>query len=565
MSSPDQAVRPANPNPAGDREKILEYVAQTDARGENFVKLFEGPWILASGRAREETEELSYAAALIPRGRMASALERSDWELATNHGMPGFVTYSDGGHERTQYYRFGDEDAIEPLVLHRFFHGMRPSSMELCEEFRLFHNLHYEEASREFVRFADNGDAEPVARIGHDRVLIRRRELMQFAAAKDMGLALFVDRFRYGFVSPPLKPEEAIEEEIATEKSTYSFHRSDARYIGHAGRNVFSRLLGKLLIVPGPGWNDPPAEHFEDFIIGVDDRGDDRLHSCDPDRLANYFGANPGAPHYLTPVFFRRDVLQKYYADSSKYVVDDSHVKCCGMWSLRLDNNHPRYVIVYLGDLGTYLPEKERPYWKSFNVRPDGRMSSTYYRRSILAEWADPVAEDHVFRDAYDELRREWAGAFSWPLFRELAEGDQHVGQGVHVPVSNSLKEFEEQVMALTKLMVDYLNEVAIAAQLEEVPKDAKGLAKLELFLQASGSSGADEVVRFLRDLQDLRSTGAAHAKGKKYEAAKKRFGVDDRPYPETFRLMLRQAIAALDEFASLARIKKGENPPSPA
>lgn len=556
-----QAVPPASPR---DRNEILAFVAQVDARGENFANLFEGEWVVASGRVQESTEELSLAAALIPRSHVGAALERPDWELASGSGTPGFVTYCNGGEESTRYFRFGDEDALEPLVVHRSFHGLRPATLELCEEFRLFYNLHHEAASGEFVRFADNGDAEVIARINRGDVTIRRRELMKYTAAKDMVLALYVDRFRYGFVTPPLKPEEAIEEDVATEISTYSFHRSDAEYIGYKHRNVFSRLLGKLLVVPGAEWGDSreaQARRYEEFIIGVDERGDDRLYSCEPDRLANYFGANPDAPHYLTPVFFQREVLQKYYADPSRYAVDDSHVKCASMWSLRLDNNHTRYVVVYLGDLGTYLPEKERPYWKSFNVRPDGRMSSTYFRRSILGEWADPVAEDHVFRDAYEELKKEWADAFDWPLYRELAEDDRHVAQGLRVPLSNNLQEFEGQVMALAKLLVDYLNDDAITARLREVPRDAKSIAKLELYLRGCDAAGTDEAIRFLRDLQDLRSTGAAHAKGKNYKAAKKRFGVDERPYPETFRLMLRQATATLGSFASLARARADEVP----
>jgi len=49
--------------------------------------------------------------------------------------------------------------------------------------------------------------------------------------------------------------------------------------------------------------------HYPEFIIGTDGDGRDMLFSCEHERLANYFGANPQAPHYLTPVYFRRSVL----------------------------------------------------------------------------------------------------------------------------------------------------------------------------------------------------------------------------------------------------------------
>jgi hypothetical protein len=55
-------------------------------------------------------------------------------------------------------------------------------------------------------------------------------------------------------------------------------------------------------------------------------------HTCDPDKLANYFGKNPEAPHYLTPVFFRAEVLEKYYADPGKYSVEDGSLRCGRLW-----------------------------------------------------------------------------------------------------------------------------------------------------------------------------------------------------------------------------------------
>ena len=121
------------------------------------------------------------------------------------------------------------------------------------------------------------------------------------------------------------------------------------------------------------------------FIIGEDQDGSSLEYSCDPDELANYFGANPNAPHYVTPVFFRRDVLQKYYEDTDKYAVEDGYLRCGGLWGVRIDNDQPDYVMVFLGDLRRDLPAAERDYWRSFNIAPVGPMSETAFRRSFLA------------------------------------------------------------------------------------------------------------------------------------------------------------------------------------
>ena len=79
---------------------------------------------------------------------------------------------------------------------------------------------------------------------------------------------------------------------------------------------------------------------YVDFVIGVDDNGAEITHTCDEAALSNYFGKNPGAPHYLTPAFFRKALLNKYYANPTEDIVEDGGVSRVGNWSLRVDNNH---------------------------------------------------------------------------------------------------------------------------------------------------------------------------------------------------------------------------------
>jgi len=94
--------------------------------------------------------------------------------------------------------------------------------------------------------------------------------------------------------------------------------------------------------------------------------------------------------------------------------------------------------------------------------------------------------------------------------------------------------------------MVDSLNEAELARGAWDLPKSAKGIDKLDAFLRAAMAEGVPEIIGFLRGLQTLRSTGAAHRKGKNYEAAKRRFGVGSRPFPDVFRGILKEASDAL-------------------
>ena len=65
-------------------------------------------------------------------------------------------------------------------------------------------------------------------------------------------------------------------------------------------------------------------------------------------KVANYFGANKGAPDDLTPVCFRKEVLNDYYAQPEKYTVSDGYLTGGSLWSLYIDNNHPEAVMVFL-------------------------------------------------------------------------------------------------------------------------------------------------------------------------------------------------------------------------
>jgi len=318
------------------------------------------------------------------------------------------------------------------------------------------------------------------------------------------------------------------------------------------GRRSFSRLLGKKIIQPSPIescgiWPFEAREHeYEKFIIGVDEHGAPVEHACNPDMLANNFGTNPGSPHYLTPVYFRTEVLSKYYSQPEKYRVDDGYLTCAGLWGLRMDNHHKNYVVVYLGDIGRDLPKTERLYWKSFNVIPEGGVSEVAFRRDILAEWAEPERPDFVFKTHYRHISEEWQKQRGWPIFLPLSSADQHFFAALRIPLTDEQAEFDSQVLALTKVLIDSLNEEQLVILLGGSEKDEKGISKLERFLERMKVPDSERNVKFLRDLQMLRSSGVAHLKGSKYENVSRRFGIDEKDLRQVFTEILEDAIEFL-------------------
>lgn len=259
-------------------------------------------------------------------------------------------------------------------------------------------------------------------------------------------------------------------------------------------------------------------DYFPEFVFSYDDEGEEMRYSCNPDALANFFGANPEAPNYLTPVHFRREVLQKYYDNPEKYSVEDGLLRCSGLWILRMDNDWPDRVVVFLGDLGRDLPKTERDYWRSFNVAPEGSMSETGIRRAFLAEWADAQSPDLMFRHLYSQFMEDWQEYEGWALFREPVGSDADLLQQLRIPLSESQTEFEDSIGILAKLLTDGLNDKEIQNRLPSRVNNEKSIGKLERWLRQEGYEHVDRDIKLLRDIQTLRSRIAAHRKGSDYE-----------------------------------------------
>ncbi len=275
------------------------------------------------------------------------------------------------------------------------------------------------------------------------------------------------------------------------------------------------------------------TEKYPTFIIGRDDQGKQVEFTCDPGQLSNYFGANPGAPHYLTPVHFRAEVLTKYYSHAERYSVEDGYLRAGSLWGLKMDNDHADRVVVFLGDLGRDLPEAERDYWRTFNIVPDGpAISKTAFTRSIRGWFADPSRPDLAFKGRFRYFCEKWKEKFGWELFLPLPSADRHHFTALRIPVQNDQGEFDAQVQSLTKLIVDSLNEAKLAEGLS-LPANTKGISKFEAFLNGKNFQETVRHIEFLRNLQELRSSGVAHRKGSAYAKIAKVFDLENKELKE--------------------------------
>ena len=214
------------------------------------------------------------------------------------------------------------------------------------------------------------------------------------------------------------------------------------------------------------------TREYVDFIIGVDDSGKTITYTSNPSALANFFGANPNAPNFLTQVHFRRDVLDKYYQKPSTYSVKSGILHGGHEWGLPMDNSHEDKVCAWLGDLGR-IPHDEQLHWRAHNIPPSGTLSETFYANQILATPTDSNRPDHLFMRSYDKLQKVWGENLGWSVLVPLSSDDSHHLQTLRIPSTEEQREFDELVLSLTKVLIDSINEKKLKEVIPELCNDS--------------------------------------------------------------------------------------------
>lgn len=511
-------------------------------------------WIQVAGECKLNNANSNFWCCLFQIEHLKDIMSNPEWDVNYNDGYPGFECSIDG----TFFHRFVScRDYVEPLLFYREFYGVKENYIEISEEFRLLNNMYYDKQNNSYYAILDSGNCDEVVRIKDDNIVyINIKYLKRYASAKQMGVLLFFD-IRYetpGLLSDnnlskfdnEYKDTSLIYEIFGTEENTFQHY-------------TFSRLLGKKAFLPYPvtecGYYPYEKEHsYLDFIIGHDENGNDFTFTSNPDKLSDYFGANPDAPHYLTPVFFRREVLDKYIKRPDLYKVTDGRLTCGSLWSMEIDNDHKSYVVAYLGDLGRDLPENEQLHWKSYNVLCDEKPSKTAIMRDICNIPAEPDVIDLKFKRDYNILQKKWYSKYNWGIFKELTQKDKYNLDNIRIPSTNSQEEFDTLVLSLVKCIIDSLNEerLIISNSIDNKGNVIHGISKLQVWLNEYGATEYDKHISFLRNLQELRSTGTGHRKGKKYDKISKVFGIDEKALIDVYEQILFQAdafIVFLTEF----------------
>ena len=102
-------------------------------------------------------------------------------------------------------------------------------------------------------------------------------------------------------------------------------------------------------------------------------------------------------------------------------------------------------------------------------------------------------------------------------------------------------------VLSLVKSLIDSLNEKNIVRVLTGNCTELKGsIARIETWFKEKNVPNYEEHIKFLRNLQELRSCGTGHRKGKGYKKITAALDISENNYVEAFKQLLEKASAFL-------------------
>lgn len=519
---------------------VKETILQTESIAYIKHHLGTEPWVQVSGHKDMSGADAAFWCGLVSLDYLEDVYQNIDWDISSDkQSYPGF--HGDTG--RYQYKSNLLNEGFEPIIYYRDFYGVKADYIELSQEFILLNNLWYDSTAKSYWAMYDDGEFEEAVKYIDDTTIqIKMKFLRKYSAAKQMAILLFFD-FRvqanghlsdYGL--------DTFNSNCNEDNLVYELWGRDMNPYG----NICSILMGKKIFMPLAiedcgYWPYEQRETYEDFIIGSDEFGQEILCTCDPDKLNNIYDSSPDYPSYFTPVSFKREVLQKYINKPELFQIGDGILSCQSLWSLRIDNHHKNCIIVFLGDLGKYLPKSERGYWKSFNILGEEGLSDVSFQRSFCNVFSESNMEDHIFFERYSSLNKRWNKKYGWDLFLPLSRKDQYNLTQIRIPFGESQPEFDQLVLSLVKILIDSLNEKELIVSGND-KANIKGIGKLEKWIQTNKGIGYEEHIMFLRDLQTLRSTGSGHRKGKEYDKISNKFGLSERSKKDSFEVILQKS-----------------------
>ena len=486
-------------------------------------------WItVARANSRSEPDSRYIFSAMASLGAEHDLLKECKFEIQpSSFGMPTFqrsnnsVTF-DAGQKYTE-----EQITFEPFIIRRKFHGLHHPTFDVIQNFILYHNLFFDNQQDAYFDVIE--DEKVIEYVSPSHVRISEKYLRDYLAARKMILVRYHDHRRQSAVSV-LDTFGEERKEIDITNKNYNYHIVIGQY--GTNNNAFSMLVGKDVILPYSEpkhqdylWLSDKPQRYEKYSYKIDDNGNRIEESCDKE-------SENSTGHFLTPIFFKKEILDKYYNKPSFYKIEDGEIYCLDLWSITFGENDDGLVHVWLGDLGR-IPHNEQIHWKAHNVVPGKDLNKNFVKRQLLGKFTDREDLCDKLLDLKTRVNEAFADRSNFKIFNDLPETHKHVSDTFHTLTSDEETAFDAQILNMAKLFVDTINKSDLEKHTNWKPTnndENKSLYFLEHFLGETLRSRyqARTVVSAFRMVQKLRSATGAHLPGSKYGKTLQSFNLDN-------------------------------------
>ncbi len=469
------------------------------------------------------------ACALVHDTKVEQCLQKADWDFLRSDAFPIISSNNDGPFLLDDQY-----NGIYPFVYERESNGEHSQCVEIIEHFRLIYDLRMtrnESNDIIYVQVDECGEDVPVIQIKGTDVLVSIKYISEYIALRQLNLLIFFDH-RESSDKTCSELNISFKENQIDKGENHFINYSNILY-PEKDKKTGGWVKGKILIKYHTSnikklWLSFD-DSYEEFIYGNDNHGYELLATCDESKLSNDFFQKEGVPYTLTPIFFTCNVLDKYHSNPNKYSIKDGEITG-PTWILPIDNDREdNLVAVLLCDLGR-IPYKEQKHWRQHNIPPrnDSHISETAQDRWFGCRFCNAKkSKDLVLKAKYSDFSKKWYNKYGWYLFKPLNPKDEYLFNSLHcMTVAENDKDFESQILALTKIFIDSINEKELRKSVDTSNPDVidflsnnnkkldsiSGISLLEIYL-IDIKIDHKKIIEFLKKIQKLRSQEIVHRK----------------------------------------------------
>jgi hypothetical protein len=411
-------------------------------------------------------------------------------------------------------------EKAQPITYLRYFEGKgdKKGYVEVSQFLTHLHDLHFMDERQAYCRLNKDGDIEEVIKMLYPPeggyVATIKQDVLDFHLFLNKSvLVRFFDRVIYD-KEAGLDQKDQQKSDFSDEANEIYAHRgilynqnglATSSWI--RGFQVIRNIQPRKIMLARLTGKDLEPKKYETFVAFDFKHKRIAELSCDPRELGNYF-VQSDKPFQTSPAFFKPDVLLKYKQDPEKYTLDQRYITCRNSWHLQTyDINEAGQVFTYLCYLGD-LPHNEQLHWKQYNENPKAGISERALKTDFKAEWDlsyEPLSELKLSLEELLKTKSKLWLCHDASLFNQL-----------NYVVSDSVKEWSDEIQTLDKLVIEGLNYSYLKRLGQSLKCYDPNLGSIKLLggiLKAKGISNQEieQIISPFGEIQFLRTKFSAH------------------------------------------------------